>query len=191
MTAFVCENRKTDVSKYKRNTFSTWHALSKNMWLDKEVILPMRTCSVITMWFTPPRFWQVLLKCLINSTTQDLEAFSSQYHFSCKKKKSGSTVLLEFPSSRYTGLNLIHLNMNSMSRADRQHMFFRLKWSKKNRKTRWSWHNLCIQGSVKCFVSLLTLFCGLCYSNRGSFLARDTCVSVCVCVFVIVCTHVF
>lgn len=48
----------------------------------------------------------------------------SRDHFSFKNMW---TVLTEFESSCYTVLNVIHLNIKSMPRADRQHMFFELK----------------------------------------------------------------
>lgn len=50
-------------------------------------------------------------------------------------KKRGLTVLLELPFFIYAGLNLIHLNTNPMSMAERQHVFFELEWSRQKRKT--------------------------------------------------------
>lgn len=77
--------------------------------------------------------------------------FSYWYHFSWKKKWGGGPKCYvgkpsffnkmkerkrgKFPSSYYAGLNLIHLNMNSMSKVDRHHMFFGLKWFQQKRKT--------------------------------------------------------
>lgn len=42
---------------------------------------------------------------------------------------TGGFWIVKFPSSYYASLNLIHLNMNPMSNADRRHVFFELKRS--------------------------------------------------------------
>lgn len=124
-----------------RSLLLDWHRPPSN----ENMILTL----VITSRFIPfPHIWQVLFKGLMSSTTEDMKAFSYWYHLSCEKR--GLAILLEklhsstkwkggerrkFPCPCYTGLNLIHLNMNPMSKVDSHHMFFGLKWIKQIRKT--------------------------------------------------------